>query len=448
VCAMNDQLVMWGLFDSQESSGELVLDDLEQLDALVTLADTWLQHGDSRCACLCELLKADRRRTIVFSTARATITQLRRRLDGSSVAWCTGSAAGIGRHRMDRDDVLSWFRNGKPMPQELMGPRVLLTTDVSAEGLDLSRVERVIHYDLPWTDVRLTQREGRALRLGAIHDSVEVVRFVPDTRLEQHLQRAARIAAKSGLPVALGLSDDTRAPWRASALLAQRFREAVAEEGVAAVASAREAAIVGFRVHGARGEVWPTVLARLDGEWRDDAASLALGLEAAQGVERAPPDESGLRRILGEISARIRDALRAANQVGGQPDAATAQALRRRMQGLARQMAHRRDLEALGALDRGLRLLGRGRTAGEEARLAAWMELPDRELVEKLRTLVPDEPPRAPVAVSLIGAILLGSGQPGWRRVDGDGGREERADISEKGFHHPILVAGITGRTS
>jgi hypothetical protein len=409
VCAMNDQLVMWGLFDSQESSGELVLDDLELLDALVALADTWLQHGDSRCACLCELLKADRRRTIVFSTARATITQLRRRLDGSSVAWCTGSAAGIGRHRMDRDDVLSWFRNGKPMPQELMGPRVLLTTDVSAEGLDLSRVERVIHYDLPWTDVRLTQREGRALRLGAIHDSVEVVRFVLDTRLEQHLQRAARIAAKSGLPVALGLSDDTRAPWRASALMAEGFREAVAEEGVAAVASQTEAAIVGFRVHGARGEVWSTVLARLDGEWRDDAASLALGFESVRGVERAPPDASGLRRFLGEISPRIRDALRAANRIGGtHTDGPTAHALRRRMQGLARRKAQQRDLETLGALDRGLRLLMRGRTAGEEARLAAWLELPDRELVEKLRTLVPDEPPRAPVAVSLIGAILLG----------------------------------------
>jgi hypothetical protein len=162
-------------------------------------------------------------------------------------------------------------------------------------------------------------------------------------------------------------------------------------------------------VHGARGEVWSTVLARLDGEWRDDAASLALGFESVRGVERAPPDASGLRRFLGEISPRIRDALRAANRIGGtQTDGPTAHALRRRMQGLARRKAQQRDLETLGALDRGLRLLMRGRTAGEEARLAAWLELPDRELVEKLRTLVPDEPPRAPAAVSLIGAILLG----------------------------------------
>jgi len=409
VRAMTDQLVMWGLFDDLGDVGELALDDLERLGPLVSLADGWLERGDARSARLGELLKGDRRRSIVFSTARATIAQLRDRLDGSGTAWCTGSAAGIGHHRMERDDVLSWFRNGSPTSSVLTGPNVLITTDVSAEGLDLSRVERVIHYDLPWTDVRLTQREGRALRLGSSHTHVEVVRFLPGPRLEKHLRRAALIAAKSGLPVTLGLGEEPAAPWRASAQLAEQFRCAVAEEGVAAVASENEAAIVGFRVHGASGEVSPTVLARENGDWKEDAASLARIFESAQGVERAPPDPGEVRRILGEISPRIREALRAANRVGtAQADGPTAQALRRRMQGLARRMAQQRDLQSLTALDRGLRMLTQGRTAGEEARLAAWMELPDRELVTTLRALVPDEPARAPVAVSLIGVLVFG----------------------------------------
>jgi hypothetical protein len=431
VSAMGDQLVMWGLFDNRADAGELALDDLARLTPMVSIADAWLERGDTRSARLAELLSGDRRRTIVFSTARATIVQLQRRLGGSSVAWCTGSAAGIGRHRMEREDVLSWFRNGSSPPPALAGPHILLTTDVSAEGLDLSRVERVIHYDLPWTDVRLTQREGRALRLGASHTHVEVVRFLPGPRLEQHLRRAARIAAKSGLPLTLGLGEEPAAPWRASAQLAEQFRCAVAEEGVAAVASESEAAIVGFRVHGAGGEVWPTVVARENGEWKEDAASLARVLARAEGVERAPPDAPCLRRILGEIAPRIREALRAANRVGpAQADGATAQALRRRMQGLARRMAQQRDLRSLAALDRGLGMLTRGRTAGEEARLAAWMELPDRELVDTLRALVPDGPARAPVAVSLIGVLVLGPGEltrcespppdsPGWRAARG-----------------------------
>jgi hypothetical protein len=409
VSAMTDQLVMWGLFDDRGDAGELALDDLSRLEPMVSLADVWLERGDTRSARLAELLNGDRRRTLVFSTARATIAQLRQSLGGSRVAWCTGSAAGIGHHHMEREDVLIWFRNGSPPPSALPGPHVLLTTDVSAEGLDLSRVERVIHYDLPWTDVRLTQREGRALRLGASHTHVEVVRFLPGPRLEKHLRRAARIAAKSGLPITLGLGEEPSAPWRASAQMAERFREAVAEEGVAALASETESMIVGFRVHGPWGETWPTVLARERGEWKEDAASLARALEHADGVERAPPDASLLQRILGEISPRIREALRAASQVGAaQADSATAQAVRRRMQGLARRMAQQRDLQSLAALDRGLRMLTRGRTAGEEARLAAWMALPDRDLVDTLRALGPDEPARTPVAVSLIGVLVLG----------------------------------------
>ena len=60
-----------------------------------------------------------------------------------------------------------------------LGVRHLLVTDVAAEGLDLQRAARVIHYDLPWTPMRMEQREGRAVRLGSIHREVEVVVFRP-----------------------------------------------------------------------------------------------------------------------------------------------------------------------------------------------------------------------------------------------------------------------------
>ncbi|MBI3746094.1 MAG: hypothetical protein HY264_06140 [Chloroflexi bacterium] len=42
----------------------------------------------------------------------------------------------------------------------------LLASDVAAEGLNLQRAGRIVHYDLPWTAVRLEQRDGRALRQG------------------------------------------------------------------------------------------------------------------------------------------------------------------------------------------------------------------------------------------------------------------------------------------
>jgi len=192
--------------------------------------------------------------------------------------------------------------------------------------------------------------------------------------------------------------------------MAEEFRLAAVEEGIASVASKTDAAIVGFRVHGPRGEVWPTVLAKLDGEWKYDTASLAGAFEAARaGVDRAPPAPTAIHRLLEEVSPRIREALRAAHRIGGaHGDGPITQALRRRLQSLARRMAHRRETLSLAAIDLGIRFLARGRTAGEEARIAAWMELPDRELLERLRALVPEEPARAPAAVSLIGVIVLG----------------------------------------
>jgi hypothetical protein len=44
---------------------------------------------------------------------------------------------------------------------------LLICTDLASEGISLSEASSVIHYDLPWTDVRLRQREGRVARLGS-----------------------------------------------------------------------------------------------------------------------------------------------------------------------------------------------------------------------------------------------------------------------------------------
>jgi hypothetical protein len=65
-------------------------------------------------------------------------------------------------------------------------------TDVAAEGLDLQRAARVVHYDLPWTPMRIEQREGRSVRYGSHYDRVEVVRFGVPAVLERSLRLEAR----------------------------------------------------------------------------------------------------------------------------------------------------------------------------------------------------------------------------------------------------------------
>jgi len=59
---------------------------------------------------------------------------------------------------------------------------VLIATDVASEGLDLQAAGVVVHYDLPWSPVRLDQRNGRIHRIGQKRAQVRAVYFVPERR--------------------------------------------------------------------------------------------------------------------------------------------------------------------------------------------------------------------------------------------------------------------------
>ncbi|MFZ2490644.1 MAG: DEAD/DEAH box helicase, partial [Thermoanaerobaculia bacterium] len=71
---------------------------------------------------------------------------------------------------------------------------VLVSTDMSAEGLNLQRAGVVVHYDIPWNPVRLDQRNGRAYRIGQQRPSVRAVYFLPE---EDPTSVIATVASKN-----------------------------------------------------------------------------------------------------------------------------------------------------------------------------------------------------------------------------------------------------------
>lgn len=71
--------------------------------------------------------------------------------------------------------------------------RILVSTDILSEGLNLQDAFIVINYDLHWNPVRLIQRIGRLDRIGALTDVVYVHNFFPETKLEDHLHLKERI---------------------------------------------------------------------------------------------------------------------------------------------------------------------------------------------------------------------------------------------------------------
>ena len=74
--------------------------------------------------------------------------------------------------------------------------RILITTDVLAEGINLHRANTLINYDLPWNPTRVLQRAGRINRLGTEHTKIYIFNFFPTTHADAHLGLETNITNK------------------------------------------------------------------------------------------------------------------------------------------------------------------------------------------------------------------------------------------------------------
>ena len=57
--------------------------------------------------------------------------------------------------------------------------RILVTTEVLAEGVSLHRANIVLNYDIPWNPTRLIQRVGRVNRVDTVHERIHTFNFFP-----------------------------------------------------------------------------------------------------------------------------------------------------------------------------------------------------------------------------------------------------------------------------
>jgi hypothetical protein len=411
--ALEEQLVWWELLPESQDPNELCLDDLDSLDDVLKEAVRAEERTDRKVERLRALL-ADGRPTLVFTSRRETVRYLRDRLAPPALAWCTGRHAGLGRFPLPRATVLGWFRaaNGSassPPAQHL------ITTDVAAEGLDLQRAGRVVHYDLPWTSMRLEQREGRAVRLGSPNSTVEVVTFTPPPALERALRIARVLALKARLHAHAGLGPAGRGLWRWRSELADAFAGGEARSGVALVRAEPAGVLAGFELFGhgeGRTERLSVAVVWLDpnGGWTEEESIVALRLAAAAAVPPAHPCDPGrLTAALALLASPIRSRLgiaRGSRWVTPPADPAVHH-LALQLQGDLREAARRRDHAELAALERALAFVGRGHTAGESLMLERLAVCTGGHRVEELLRLPGMGSPWRTIEPRLTGVLLF-----------------------------------------
>ena len=140
---------------------------------------------------------------MAFSQFAETVRAVARALaDIAGVGALTGPRGWIASGAISRAEALAHFApvaQGRPPPPSHQRIRLLLTTDLLAEGVNLQDAGVVVHLDLPWTDALKQQRVGRCVRVGSTHHEVVVYEFEPPRGAESVLRLVARLRRKARL---------------------------------------------------------------------------------------------------------------------------------------------------------------------------------------------------------------------------------------------------------
>ena len=112
---------------------------------------------------------------IVFTESKETCDYLARNLENrfpNQVISFSGSSNAINREK-----VIENFDARARFPKD--DYRILISTEVLSEGVNLHRSDVVINYDIPWNPTRLMQRVGRINRVDTAFDKIYTFNFFP-----------------------------------------------------------------------------------------------------------------------------------------------------------------------------------------------------------------------------------------------------------------------------
>jgi superfamily II DNA or RNA helicase len=194
--------------------------DLDQLANFLEEARKFDPKHDDKLQRLIRLLKSRElagQKVLIFTEFADTARYLKRQLDKAGIDGVVQVDSATKGNRADIIQRFSPYYNGTST-QALAGKgreeiRVLISTDVLSEGLNLQDASRMINYDIHWNPVRLMQRIGRVdrrmnpeveKRLVADHPEVSASRgkvsfwnFLPPEELNAILTLYTRVTQKA-----------------------------------------------------------------------------------------------------------------------------------------------------------------------------------------------------------------------------------------------------------
>ena len=203
----------------EEMISETIL-DLDQIVDFLNEARKFEPKHDDKLQKLIRLLKSKAladQKILIFTEFADTARYLKQRLDETGIEGTEQVDSASRKNRADTIQRFAPYYNGHSSPalaekgrEEI---RVLISTDVLSEGLNLQDASRMMNYDIHWNPVRLMQRIGRVdrrmnpeieERLIADHPEAKASRgkvwfwnFLPPVELNEILSLYTRVTQKT-----------------------------------------------------------------------------------------------------------------------------------------------------------------------------------------------------------------------------------------------------------
>jgi len=133
---------------------------------------------------------------LIFTEAKETAEYLEEKLKeesfaGDGIRYFSGSGG-----TTTRNEIISNFDASARNQKDDI--RLLVTTDVLSEGMNLNRSNVVINYDIPWNPVRMMQRVGRINRVAKKlpYNTIYTYNFFPTGNIEEEIGLESAAEAK------------------------------------------------------------------------------------------------------------------------------------------------------------------------------------------------------------------------------------------------------------
>jgi len=180
-------------YDSKDFKDEFKIDLQNDLDILKKIKVLWDDvRRDPKLEKLQKELSENNilrnEKLIIFTESKETAEYLTGNIGNKAICY-NGSS-----NEATRDKVIENFDARARKPKDEY--KILVSTEVLSEGVNLHRSNIVINYDIPWNPTRMMQRVGRINRVDTKFPNIYTFNFFPTVQSEDEIQLKNTAEAK------------------------------------------------------------------------------------------------------------------------------------------------------------------------------------------------------------------------------------------------------------